>query len=97
MAETLKRIGIVFDEVVTAMDAKAYKPDFRPFQLAKHRVEADGSEIMHICCDLQYDVAPAKQLGWQTVLVDRGVILGGEAKPDYTVGNFHEVLKLLEH
>lgn len=97
MAETLQRIGVKFDVVVTAMDAKAYKPAFRPFQLAKHRVEADGPEIMHICCDLEYDVAPAKQLGWQTVLIDRGGMLQGEARPDYTFANFHDVLKLLDH
>ncbi|MGG1660530.1 haloacid dehalogenase type II [Brevibacillus sp. NRS-1366] len=97
MAETLKRIGVRFDEVVTAMDSKAYKPDFRPFQLAQHRVEADGSKIMHICCDLEYDVAVAKQLGWQTVLVDRGQALSGSARPDYSFGNFHEVLKLLDY
>jgi 2-haloacid dehalogenase len=86
------RLGIDFDWVVTAQQAKRYKPNPRGFELAFERIGLPRSRILHIAQSLFHDHVTAKRLGLSTVWVDRrgdqpgsGATPPADAKPDLTV------------
>jgi len=65
------RLGIVFDWVITAQQAGAYKPDHAPFGLAFQRIEVPRERILHVAQSLYHDHVPARALGMTTVWIDR--------------------------
>ena len=65
------RLGISFDWVVTAQQAKRYKPNPRGFELAFERIGLPPSRILHVAQSLFHDHVTAKRLGLSTVWVDR--------------------------
>jgi 2-haloacid dehalogenase len=70
-ARSNRRLGIAFDWVVTAEDARAYKPGLRPFELAFATIDVPRSRILHAAQSLFHDHVPAGQLGLASVWVDR--------------------------
>ena len=66
-----RRLGVAFDWVVTAEDARAYKPTHAPFELAFETIDAPRERILHAAQSLFHDHVPAKQLGLTSVWVDR--------------------------
>jgi 2-haloacid dehalogenase len=66
-----RRLGVTFDWVVTAEDARAYKPSLRPFELAFETVDAPRERILHAAQSLFHDHVPAAALGLASVWVDR--------------------------
>ena len=86
------RLGTSFDWVVTAQQAKRYKPNPRGFELMFERVGLPPSRILHVAQSLYHDHVAAKRLGLTTVWVDRrgdqpgfGATPPAEAMPDLTV------------
>jgi len=86
------RLGIDFDWVVTAQQAKRYKPNPRGFELAFERIGLPPSRILHVAQSLYHDHVTAKRLGLSTVWVDRrgaqpgsGATPPADATPDLTV------------
>ncbi|MES1239681.1 MAG: HAD hydrolase-like protein, partial [Chloroflexota bacterium] len=86
------RLGIHFDEVVTAQQAKRYKPNPRGFELMFERVGLPPARILHVAQSLFHDHVTAKQLGLRTVWVNRragrdgaGATPAAAATPDLTV------------
>ncbi|HYK96717.1 MAG TPA: haloacid dehalogenase type II [Candidatus Dormibacteraeota bacterium] len=86
------RLGVDFDWVVTAQQAKRYKPNPRGFELAFERIGLPPARILHVAQSLYHDHVTAKRLGLSTVWVDRrgnepgsGATPPAEAKPDLTV------------
>jgi len=86
------RLGTTFDWVITAQQAKRYKPNPRGFELAFERIGLPPSRILHVAQSLFHDHVTAKRLGLSTVWVDRrgdqpgfGATPPAEAKPDLTV------------
>jgi 2-haloacid dehalogenase len=86
------RLGTSFDFLVTAQQAKRYKPNPRGFELMFERVGLPPSRILHVAQSLFHDHVPAKRLGLSTVWVDRrsgregfGATPPAEATPDLTV------------
>jgi 2-haloacid dehalogenase len=75
--ETERTIGVKFDDVITAEQAKAYKPSHKGFLLARERLGLRVSEIWHAGFGFKYDVVPATELGYTTVWVNRQ----GEGRP----------------
>jgi 2-haloacid dehalogenase len=75
--ETERTIGVKFDDVITAEQAKAYKPSHKGFLLARERLGSRVSEIWHAGFGFKYDVVPATELGYTTVWVNRQ----GEGRP----------------
>ena len=69
--ETERTIGVKFDDVITAEQAKAYKPSHKGFLLARERLGLRVSEIWHAGFGFKYDVVPATELGYTTVWVNR--------------------------
>jgi 2-haloacid dehalogenase len=86
------RLGMDFDWVVTAQQAKRYKPNPRGFELAFERIGLPPSRILHVAQSLFHDHVTAKRLGLSTVWVDRrgdqpgsGATPPADATPDLTV------------
>ena len=88
-AASAERLGIAFDWVVTAEEARAYKPSRRPFELAFETIDVPGERILHVAQSLYHDHVPAKELGLASVWIDRrrdragfGATPPAEAVPD---------------
>lgn len=81
-AASERRLGLAFDWVVTAQQAKRYKPNPRGFELMFERVGLPPRRILHVAQSLFHDHVTAKRLGLSTVWVDRrGDRPGGGATP----------------
>ena len=86
------RLGTKFDYLVTAQQAKRYKPNPRGFELMFERIGLPPARILHVAQSLFHDHVPAKRLGLSTVWVDRragragsGATPPAEATPDLVV------------
>jgi len=91
-AASERRLGLSFDWVVTAQQARRYKPNPRGFELAFEKIPLPPSRILHVAQSLYHDHVPAKRLGLSTVWVDRragragsGATPPAQATPDLTV------------
>ena len=91
-AASERRLGLQFDEVVTAQQAKRYKPNPRGFELMFERLGIPPARILHVAQSLFHDHVTAKRLGLRTVWVDRrgdrpgsGATPPAEATPDLRV------------
>lgn len=87
-ASTSKHFLVDFDEIVTAEQAKAYKPSLAPFQLALRKLGLPSEQVLHAGQSLHHDVLPASSLGLATVLVVRrgfGATRRAKGKADLTV------------
>jgi 2-haloacid dehalogenase len=95
------RLGVRFDWVITAEDARAYKPDLAPFELAFATIDVPRERILHVAQSLYHDHVPAKQVGLTTVWVDRrhnragfGATPPAEATPDLSVPDMRTLAAL---
>ena len=70
-ALSAKRLQIRFDWVITAQQAKSYKPSLNNFHLAFDRIGVPQQRILHVAQSLFHDIAPANLLGLSTVWVNR--------------------------
>ena len=70
-AASNRRLGVSFDWVVTAQQARGYKPRIANFELAFERIGLPRERILHVAQSLFHDHVPAKQLGLTTVWIDR--------------------------
>jgi 2-haloacid dehalogenase len=68
---TARHLQTDFDWVVTAEEARCYKPDPRIFVLASAKMGIPKERHLHAAQSLFHDVAPAKALGLTTVWVNR--------------------------
>jgi 2-haloacid dehalogenase len=89
---------VAFDEIITAQQARAYKPSLKLFELALSRVNTPAHRVVHVGQSIYHDVIPAQALGLATVWVNRlsarpgvGAVKAAEAKPDLTVSNLAEL------
>ena len=87
-----RRLGVTFDWIVAAEDARAYKPSLAPFEFAFATMDVPRERILHTAQSLFHDHVPGKQLGLTTVWVDRrhdregfGATPPAAATPDLTV------------
>jgi 2-haloacid dehalogenase len=97
-ATTRPKLGVEFDEVITAQQAQAYKPSLKIFELALSRINAPAHRVLHVGQSIYHDVVPAQALGLATVWVNRpsarpgvGAVKAAEAKPDLTVSSLEEL------
>jgi 2-haloacid dehalogenase len=70
-AESQRRLAIEFDWVITAEQARSYKPSQSNFELAFSTIGLQRDRILHVAQSLFHDHVPAKELGMATVWVDR--------------------------
>ena len=69
-AATAQQLGVSFDAVVTAEQARCYKPDRAIFEEALRRLGAEPGSVGHIAEGVS-EISPARQLGCATVWVRR--------------------------
>jgi 2-haloacid dehalogenase len=91
-ASTARRLEIPFDYVITAQQARAYKPSLQIFNLAQQRTGVAAGEWLHAGQSIYHDVVPARSLGVSTVWVNRpssrpgsGAAKSASGKPDLEV------------
>ncbi len=70
-AKSAQRLETQFEWVITAQQAKSYKPSLDNFRLAFDRIGVPPHRILHVAQSLFHDIVPAKSLGLSTVWVNR--------------------------
>jgi 2-haloacid dehalogenase len=70
-AETRKHLAVEFDFVITAQQARSYKPSLNNFQLALRTMAIPPDRLLHAAQSIYHDVVPAHSLGIASVWVNR--------------------------
>jgi 2-haloacid dehalogenase len=70
-AETRNHLNVEFEAVITAQQARSYKPSINNFQLALRRLALSSDRLLHAAQSVYHDVVPARSLGIATVWVNR--------------------------
>ena len=70
-AETRKHLDVEFDGVITAEQARSYKPSINNFQIALRTLALSPDQLLHAAQSRYHDVVPARSLGISTVWVNR--------------------------
>lgn len=81
IAGNVAQMGGNIDRVVTAEQARAYKPDRRIFAHAHAELGQGKDAILHVCASPHLDLAAARDIGFRCVWVNRGT--GRAPLPDY--------------
>jgi len=91
-APTARKLKIHFTDVITAQQARCYKPCRDLFRLALQRLNASPDQVLHVGQSIYHDVVPAKGLGMSTVWVNRpsaragvGAVKASAEKPDWEI------------
>ena len=71
IAETVQAIGVPIDFVITAQQARAYKPDRRLFQHAYNTLGVTKDETVHVGMGQVTDMKVCHELGIRSVWIDR--------------------------
>ena len=102
-AATARRLEVTFDPVITAQQARAYKPSFEMFKLAEQRIGVARGQWLHVGQSIYHDVIPAKSLGIATVWVNRpsrrpgaGAAKAAAAEPDLEVPDLKTLAEMVE-
>ncbi len=100
-AATARRLEVPFDYVITAQQARAYKPSLQIFKLAQQRTGVVSSQWLHVGQSIYHDVVPAQSLGIKTVWVNRasprpgaGAAKTASAQPDLEVPDLKSLAQL---
>ena len=100
-ANTAKKLEVKFDHVITAQQARAYKPSLKIFKLAQERTGILPEQWLHVAQSVYHDVVPAKSLGITTVWVNRassrpgaGASKSASANPDLEVPDLQALAEL---
>lgn len=98
-AATRPQLEVEFDDVITAQQARAYKPSRKVFELALNRTKTPAQNILHIGQSVYHDVIPAQALGFATVWVKRpsaregvGAVKEAHAVPDLEVSRLADLV-----
>jgi 2-haloacid dehalogenase len=91
-AETRKHLDVEFDGVITAEQARSYKPSVNNFQMALRILAISPDRLVHAAQSIYHDVVPARSLGIATVWVNRksarpgmGAVRASAGRPDLEV------------
>jgi 2-haloacid dehalogenase len=97
-AATQPQLGVKFDQIITAQQAKAYKPSLKIFELALSRIGVPAHRALHGGQSVYHDVVPAQSLGLAAVWVNRpsarsgvGAVKAVQGSPDLQVSSLAEL------
>jgi 2-haloacid dehalogenase len=89
---TAQHLEVPFDHVITAQQARSYKPSHNNFELALRVIGLPREQVLHVAQSLFHDHVPAKAMGFTTVWVNRrrrvqsaGATPPADAHPDLEV------------
>jgi 2-haloacid dehalogenase len=71
LEETGQHLEVNFDAVVTAQQARSYKPSRNNFEIALGTLAISRNQLLHAGQSIYHDVVPARSLGISTVWVNR--------------------------
>jgi 2-haloacid dehalogenase len=91
MARNVANIGVPIDRVITAEQARAYKPSEVIFAYTLQVLGCEPADILHVAQGFEYDIVPAHALGWERVWINRYSKTG-----DPSYGPYHELPNLSE-
>jgi 2-haloacid dehalogenase len=101
-ASTAKHLNVEFDWIITAEQAKSYKPSLNNFTLAIERMGVSPRTILHVAQSLYHDVIPAQRVGLSTVWVNRrkgregfGATPRASARPDLEVSDLTQLVAMM--
>ncbi len=101
-ALSVKHLKVEFDRVITAEQAKAYKPSLHTFKLAVEKIGVAPETILHIAQSIYHDIRPAKTMGLFTVWVNRrtgkegsGATPPASAYPDLEVPDLKTLVSII--
>jgi 2-haloacid dehalogenase len=87
---TTRQLQVKFDNIITALELKAYKPAHVVFEKAQELMGIEKSQWLHCAQSLFHDIAPCNQLGISTAWVNRqsgraghGATPPADASPDF--------------
>lgn len=80
MEKNIEKIGVPFDDYITAEQARAYKPAKAVFDYTLRKLNCDKSEVLHVANGYEYDIIPAHELGWDKVWINRDNEQGDQEK-----------------
>jgi len=101
-AHSARQLEVPFHVVVTALQARSYKPSHNNFQLALNKIGAPKEQVLHVAESLFHDIVPARALGIKNVWVDRSKGKRGRASrtadvnPDLEVRDLKTLAELVE-
>jgi len=86
-AKSAQKIGVVFEQVVTAEQVRSYKPNLTHFHEVFRRLNLPPERVLHVAQSLYHDIGPAAELGLKSVWVNRraGKDGGGATKPSSAI------------
>ena len=97
-APTSRHLKVKFDEVITAGQARCYKPGPAIFKMALDRIGVPPANVLHVGQSIYHDVLPGQSLGMSTVWVNRpsarknvGAVITAKGKPDLEVPGLAEL------
>ncbi len=102
LAHSLRHFAVDFDLLITAEDARCYKPHQAIFSFAFQRLSVSPPAILHVAQSLFHDISPASSQGWRTCWVKRpgrdpyGATPKAFAQPDFIISNLLQLIDLLE-
>ncbi|MCU0532669.1 MAG: haloacid dehalogenase type II [Hydrococcus sp. Prado102] len=101
-ADSAQYLQVKFDWIITAKQAKSYKPSHNNFKLAFERIGLPTDKILHVAQSIYHDIVPARSLGLSTVWVNRriekegfGATKAADEKPDLEVPNLQTLAEII--
>lgn len=100
-AVSSRKLGVDFDWIITAEQARSYKPATNNFTVALARIGLPRQRLLHVAQSLFHDHVPAKAAGLDTVWVNRrigkpgsGATPTARAQPDLEVPDLETLARL---
>lgn len=100
--DTAKSLEVPFDGIITAQQARAYKPDRRIFEHAFEKLALPPERILHVAQSIYHDIVPARALGVACVWINRrrgltgaGATRPAEGTPDLEVADLQSLVEVM--
>lgn len=71
IVHNVKNIGVPFDHVISAQQARCYKPNPPIFHYTLQVLGCAREDILHVAQGFEYDIVPTHELGWDRVWINR--------------------------
>lgn len=84
LADSVGQMAAPWSALITAEQARAYKPSTVPFERARDRLALPASQILHVAFGDKYDLAPARTVGFATAWLRRHDAPPPQHATDYT-------------
>lgn len=101
-ALSAKHLIVKFDWIITAEQAKSYKPSLNNFKFAKNKINLPDEKFLHVAQSIYHDIIPANSLSLSTVWVNRrgskasfGATLPASGKPDLEVPDLKTLVSMM--